>query len=259
MKKYFKTALLFLKINLQTDLFYRFDAFFTFVTSFVFMMTFIWSLRFTFDKVPLIRGYGYDQLFVFVVLGQLWFFLVYMFAYRNFQFMANLINKGTLDIYLLKPLDLRKLTPFLKFNFRTLAPIVLAVVLILGKIDIFTLSLWQILGVAFFFLNGVLTTYFITSIFISLNFWTGRNDAVFKVLFELPRLITTPIDFFPFLVKEFFIFVIPVAVMINPSFQIIYGKADPFLLIWSLALTVITYIISIIVWKMGLKQYTSAN
>ncbi len=259
MRSTFRLIALFIKLNLQKDFIYRFNGLFYLITSLVYIGTFILALQFILGKIPSIRGFGYDQLFVILMLGQLWWFGISILVRKNFSHLGEAINRGTLDMYLVKPIKIRLVTPFLQFDFKHVPPAVVVLILLSTKINISVLSVWQILGAIIYFLNGIFIIYSIVSLFTSFSFWVGRNNAIFDILIELPDLVKLPLEFFPAFLQGVFIFVFPIALMINPTFQIIYGKTDAFLLIWALVVSFGLCLLSEVIWRQGLKRYVSAN
>ncbi len=259
MRKNIDLIIQYIKLNLQTELTYRSNLIFTFISAMTYVFVFVLSLKFVFNYVPQIGGYNYDQLYVILMLSQLWWYANVLVARKNFQYIAKAINNGTLDYHLLKPYSFRILTPFLKFDFRHLMPIIITVFLLFIKLDFSSIGILQWLGAILFFMNGVLVAYSITSIFTSFSFWVGRNNSIFDISLEMPDLVRIPIEFFPFIVKGFFIFFVPVIIMVNPTFQILYNNMDYILLAEALIISLVLFFISEFTWKYGLKNYTSAN
>lgn len=259
MKRNINLIIQYIKLNLQTELAYRSNLVFTFIAAMTYVFVFALSLKFVFNYVPVVNGFTYDQLFIILMLSQLWWYANVLFVRKNFQYIAKAINNGTLDYYLLKPYSFRIITPFLKFDFRHIMPLVITVLLMMTQLDFFSISISRWFLAIFFFANGVLVAYSITSIFTSFNFWVGRNNSIFDITLEMPDLVRIPIEFFPNLVKGFFIFFVPIIIIVNPTFQILYNNIDYVLLAEALIISLVLFLVSELVWKMGLKNYTSAN
>lgn len=259
MRKILKLIKLFIKLNLQKDLIYTFNAFFSFLSASIYLLTFLLSLKYVFNHIPTILGFSYDQLFTLVVLVEAWWYSNMIIARKSFQYITNLINKGTLDFFLTRPVKFRILIPFLQFDFRHVLPLILSIILIFPKLTALSLSAFQVIGALFFFLNGVLIIYSITSIFTTFNFWVGRNTAIFDLIIEMPDLVKLPLEFFPGVLKIVFTVVVPITVILNPTFQILYGQFNPLFLLFAFAMNIILFLLSEFVWRQGLRNYTGAG
>ena len=259
MRKILKLIKIFIKLNLQKDLIYTFNAFFSLLSASAYLLTFLLSLKYVFNYIPTVLGFSYDQLFTMVVLAQTWWFSNMIIVRKNFQYITRSINNGMLDFLLIKPVKFRILVPFLQFDFRHLLPWILSIVLICPKVIALPITILQVVGAIFFFFNGILITYSITSIFTSLNFWVSRNTAIFDITMEMPDLIKLPLEFFPGVLKIIFTVFFPITVMLNPTVQILYGKFTPSFLLSAFLINVVLFLISELVWRQGLKNYSSAG
>jgi ABC-2 type transport system permease protein len=259
MKKKTRIILKLIALNFEKDFAYRWNFLATLMSSLAYLTTFILGLDFLFSKVGLIGNYSFDQLYVLLMFSQLWWYVNMMFAARSFGEIARLINNGQLDYFLLKPIQFRWITPFLVFGSRDFVPLSVTFILMLFKLNIFALNFDQIIAALFFFLNGVIISYSIISILTTLVFFSGRNSIAGDVIFEFPDLIKIPANFFIGTLKPIFTFLIPITIILNPTFQILYNKIDWKLLVTAVLMNIILFIISETFWKIGLKNYTSAN
>lgn len=182
-----------------------------------------------------------------------------IFVRKGHQLIMNYINSGNLDYLLLKPISIRSIMPFIKFDFRHFLPAIAMSLLILAKLVAYNLSLFDYMFIIFYTVVGIIITYELTSIFITTGFWAGRNDAIFNFKIELPDLIKLPMDFYSGIFSTIFTVVIPIALILNPIFQIIQGTVDANFLIFTIIYTIIISIFAEWFWKFGLKHYTSAN
>jgi ABC-2 type transport system permease protein len=259
MKKTLRLIVIFLKLNLQKDMVYQLNALLNMIAVVTFIASFVLTMQLVTAKVPVIKGFSYDQLYIIIMLGQLWWYVTMMFVYKNFQHIADCINTGALDSYLIRPLNFRFLLPFFQFDFRHVLPTILVIVLIFLKINFFALTVNQIVGAIVFFSLGILITYSVTLLFTSFNFWTGRNNAIFSVLFELPDIVRLPVEFFPVIAQGIFVYAFPVILLVNPTFQILYGRYDVNLLVSTVIVAGVLFVASELIWVKGLKRYSSAN
>ncbi len=258
MKRYFTIIGLLTSLSFQRDVTYRFEALFTMFSIATYMATYIFSLQFTFQKISSVAGYSYEELYTLLLLGQLWWFLNMVFARKNFQNLMKQINSGSLDFLLLKPIRWGWLIPFLEFDWRHVPAALVTLWLILKQYN-FELSLFQSINLVFFLTESMVLTFMITKFFTALNFWVGRNTAIFDITIELPFLVGLPAAFYVGFFKFLFLFVVPVVVIANPAFVILSGRPAGWLFLQLTALTLIWTILATLTWKRGLKNYVSAN
>ena len=258
MKKFLRISFHLIKINIEKDLIYSFNTWFLLFTTFFYSVTFLLSLKFVFMQVDSILGYSFEQLAILTLGGQLFWYVHVVFVRKSMQNLADLIHEGKLDMMLVKPVSMRRIIPFLEFDQRHVLPSILASGVIAYFLRSYDLSVIQIIGIIGFFINGMIISFFITLIFVTFTFWSGRNDAVFNILMSLVDILRLPMSFFPGFLKPLF-FVIPAIPILNPSLQIINGRVDTWLIIVSLLITSVLFIIAEFMWRLGLKNYTSAN
>ena len=206
------------------------------------------------------QGYSYEQIFLVFMLSEVWWYSNVVLIRTNFRFISELINRGNLDFYLLKPYNLKLFIPVIQIDLRMVFSLIMGLsILLYYTARSFDFEWFRIIGATLFFLNGLAIMYFFTAIFTYLNFWVGRNNSIFDITFEFPELVKIPLDFFPFILKGVFIFIMPVILMVNPAFMILLNRIDYSILILSIIMSLLLFIISEMLWKKGLKRYTSAN
>lgn len=121
------------------------------------------------------------------------------------------------------------------------------------------MSIISVLYSFIFLVNSIIIVYSLTSIFASINMGGKRNLAIFDITFELASTIQIPYIFFSSTFRFIFTFIIPVTILVNPIYMILYRDIEMSLLIYFLTIGVILFIFSEFVWKIGLKKYTSAS
>ena len=260
MKKAIDLILFYIKMNFQVALTYRANVLFSLVASLSYFITLILPLKFIFRYIPSLHGYSYEQFFLIFMLSEVWWYSNVVLIRTNFKFIADLINRGNLDFYLLKPYRLKLFIPVLQLDSRMFFSLIMGLsILFYYTTRSFDFGWIRIIGAVLFFLNGIAIMYFFTAIFTYLNFWVGRNNSIFDITFEFPELVKIPLDFFPFVLKGAFIFIMPVILMVNPAFMILLNRIDYSILAISIIMSLLLFIVSEILWKNGLKRYTSAN
>ncbi len=259
MKKYLKISSLLIKLNIEKDLVYSLNTWFLLATTIFYSLAFILSLRFVYMEVSTIMGYTFNQLLLIMLGGQLFWFTHQVFVRKSLQSLSGLINNGKLDMFLSKPISIKRLIIFLEFDQRHIIPSLITLGVIAFMLSDYDLSFWQILGIALFFINGLMISFFFTAIFTFMTFWSGRNTAIFELVMNMVDIVRLPVPFFSPFLKLFFTFIIPAIPIVNPSFQILYNDLHWSLVGETVFVTLVLWVISEFLWHYGLKNYTSAN
>lgn len=259
MKKYIAIIIKLVKLNFQKDMIYRLNALFTFISSTIYTITFVLGLWYVFKDIETIKGVTYREIFLLIMLGQLWWYFNVIFVRENFQHIIKSINNGMLDIYLLKPMNFRALIPFLQFDMRHIFPMIICIFLIVLNVNFENVSWWDILLAWMYFINSVVMAFSWTSIFASLNMSGKRNMAIFDITSELPPIMQIPLVFFPHILRIFFIYVIPANLLITPVYMLLSKNSNCYILLASALMGIFYFLLSELMWKSSLKKYTSAS
>jgi ABC-2 type transport system permease protein len=249
----------YISLNIQKDVAYKADSIVTFISANSYIVTFIAALTFIYKDGFTVGGYTYDELFVLLILAQTWWMLNLIFVRKSMQLLATSINTGTLDFYLLKPMRLRALLPFLSFDTRHIWPFLVCLVLFIWKAYPHMASIPQIFLVLLYLVIGIIIIFSFTLFFVSLTFWVGRNNAVFDLSIEFPELIKLPTTFFGGIPEFIFTYILPVILIANPVYQFVFGVIVIKFLVIAALYTATTLILSNIFWTVSLKRYTSAS
>jgi len=182
-----------------------------------------------------------------------------VFSRKNLQFFEQSITNGSIDYFFVKPIKLKLILPFIQFDFRHTYPILFTLFVLGYLLVILKTSILQVFFAIILFTNGITICYLINLIFVLFALWGKRSKGIFEVFFEMHDVVRVPIEFFPIILKFAFIFLLPIILILNPSFQILFGNFDIRLTIIAILTTLILLVISNIVWKKGMKAYSSAN
>lgn len=204
----------------------------------------------------------YDQALLYLSI----FFLVdtigFTFFIKNFSTFPEYISEGKLDIVLTKPVDSQFFVSMRYFSltslFSTLPPLGLFIRQI-GRLHVALDPYHVFLFVLF--LVCTLTIYysiwFITNLIL---FWVHRIDALHEFFVTIWRFMQFPPDIFQGVIRLFFLFIVPILLTIEVPMQALTGStiniSHIFLLVGA---SVLSLLISRILWKMGLRRYQSTG
>jgi ABC-2 type transport system permease protein len=114
-------------------------------------------------------------------------------------------------------------------------------------------------GFLFFMAVGVFMTYGFTLIPQLLSFWVSSFGGVYAVFWALWDYNNMPMAIYPKIIRDFGIFVIPVFLVTNWAGLFALGRLSAGEIAWGIIAPVIVFMIAYVMWKFGIRRYTSAN
>lgn len=175
--------------------------------------------------------------------------------------LPEMINIGTLDFILLKPLNPRFTVSCNEFDIPQIKNIIINIAGLMYcfiKLNIemtpLTLSVYLLLS-----LNGLFLIYCIMFILMSLAFWFMRMDIVMGIGSELITIGNKPMQIYPRLLQKILIFVIPLFVCFN--FPILFAVKDlsAYYILYSFAASGIFFLLSNVIFKRGVRRYVGSG
>ncbi|ERF61826.1 ABC-2 family transporter protein [Treponema socranskii subsp. socranskii VPI DR56BR1116 = ATCC 35536] len=175
--------------------------------------------------------------------------------------LPEMINTGTLDFILLKPLNQRFTISFNEFDIPQIKNIIINITGLTYcfiKLNIRMTSLKLLLYILLS-LNGFFLIYSIMFILMSLAFWFMRMDIVMGIGSELITIGNKPMQIYPRLLQKILIFVIPLFVCFN--FPILFAVKDLSVsyILYSFAASFIFFLLSNFIFKEGVRRYVGSG
>ena len=171
------------------------------------------------------------------------------------------IRSGSFDYVLLKPLDAQFMVSAQTFNVEKLFDL-------LAALGLVTYAFYERgyvpsaadigLGIALFF-AGLAAMYSLWIICAAASFWVVRLDNLIYLLGAIFDTARWPVHVFKGVWRLFFTFVIPVAVMTTFPAMALLGRLDSRTAIATIAGSLAMLVISRIVWRAAIRNYTSAS
>ncbi|NCS72170.1 MAG: hypothetical protein GW775_02800 [Candidatus Magasanikbacteria bacterium] len=224
---------------------------------FGFFIVFIFSL---FRVTSSIAGYSkYEVLLFFFVFNLV--DVVAQGLFRGIYVFRNQVRTGTFDFVLTRPLRslfyvLFQLSDLLDLLF--LIPIVVGLIYVIFHLPVFPSSIQLFLFGLFFFVSLlILTSFHIIAATIMVRYvdadqavWLYRD---FMTLGRFPpEILSGGLQFF-------FTILIPIIVVVAFPTKILLGILSPLWMLVGIVIAALFFLISLLLWNSGLKQYSSAS
>lgn len=226
----------------------------------------IWTA--IFQKAAIIKGYTYQEMMTYIIIGWLISFLMANFGFETL--ISDHIQKGELSNFLSKPINYINYLIVLSIgraSFTLSVAFLVNILLVLLFRDSFIFSknifVWLIL------LAMIMVGYFIKLFFSILigfiSFWTTDNSGIFYSLNTLSKFLSGayfPINILPAAFLNFSLALPFIYTFYFPT-QLYLGKISILRGLQGLGLEIIwvgiLYLAVKVVWRMGLKKYESVG
>lgn len=179
----------------------------------------------------------------------------------NFDNFPQLVNKGKLDTFLLKPLDAQLSLSLWNIKIMSLSRVMVGIIFMVYVISVYQLSV-NFAGIFIsipLFVFGIGLYYSIWSIVTTLTIWFDRATNIVEILHSIQGVMRLPPVVFQELSITLFMIVFPLAVIASTPVGLFLGSpsiTDVLLLIF---LSFLFLLISRKFWIFALRSYTSAS
>jgi len=180
----------------------------------------------------------------------------------NFIHLSEEIRSGKMDFMLLLPVNTRFLISLRQVDLGGFvnAATGLGIMAYAAHRLHWSPTIGQALVFVVLCLAGVLIHYSLMTMICSVSFWTVRAQGLVWGYYNLFSLARLPDEAFRGLFKAFFTFAVPMLLVANvPVKWLLARLASPWEMALLLVASVVTLLVSEMVWRFALKHYTSAS
>lgn len=197
------------------------------------------------------------QGFYFFAINLFWFFFDV-----SLNTLSNNIYDGKIDLWITKPMSAQFLASFNEFHIPSLVNLLYGFAVFICALvkQQIVLSITQVLSVLLIVVLSNIIFYSISFIVYCLTFWVGRLRAIHGILDVIFDDATSiPTDAYKGGLKFLFYFVVPVAITVTIPTSIVFFDFDSKMLLYYFVFAVLVYLLSRIVWRLGLRTYSSVS
>jgi len=169
---------------------------------------------------------------------------------------------GQMDMLMVKPGSLQFMQTFGSFDFAMTCPnVTVGIILICSGwaragIPVTFTSLG---GFLFFLLTGIILTYAVSLIPALLVFWVTSVNGVYTLFSALWDFNNMPMALYGKTIQRIGTFIIPVFMLTNWAGLFALKQLSAVQIIWGIVLPAIMLLVTRLMWKRGMRRYTSAN
>lgn len=254
-----KLYMKFIKTSLSEFFIYRSTAILTSIIGFLFFSIEILAGIVYFEFSDNILGYSRNDYLLIIIFANLITNLYNLFFVVAHENLAETIIEGELDYTLIRPVNSFYYYALNRLDISSIINIAINLIALKYIISYYTISPLQNLYIIIFLLLGVLLQFVLNQFFVELTFWKERATSIMAIPEYLFDFSIRPKSFYPYIIRLLLTFVIPVLVATNGPIMILKGENIILETIILAAFVIIGFIICQIMWKKGLKKYTSSN
>lgn len=261
MKKLFRLFFQLLAINFKYFLEYRISLLLSFFLTFFWILSYIVFVEVIFYNINTLAGLNKGQvllIFSFYYLFQTIGNIIYR---DNFEEFADNMRRGELDFILTKPVPHRMMIFCHKMRFDFLSSFVIVVFLMIYSYQNLDQP-FEIIPFAigcFYSIVGTIIFYCLLSMISSLAFWLNRNETLGVLIWNLSQISRYPRQIFNKMFAFILTFILPFALLASIPAEISLRLVEKEYLVYTIIVTVVIYSLSLLLWKLGIKRYSSAS
>lgn len=231
------------------------------MTDAVFLIIYFIFFSVLFSKIPSIVGWERDEFILLVGTFHMVNSLFLSIFYPNLVMLPEHIKGGTLDHFLLKPMEAQLLISIHTIDIGSLFNILLGLSLVISSALNLSLSftLGQILGFFLTILSGISILYNLFFIIVASSFWLQDASWCASLYLTLNNYMDKPMEIYPGVIRRVLIYFVPMALVANIPSGILLNRDVKYFILIELLIMGILFCLSRKIWNTGINKYESAS
>ena len=259
--RYLRLYLHFLRFSFSRAMEFRVDFFFRVVMDIIFYLIQFIFFKILYLHTPILGGWSLDQMSIFIAA------FIFVDAFHMTVFANNTwwfpiaINRGDLDYYLTRPVSTFFFLGFKEFAANSLINLVMATGLLVYTLLTYSDNLGWFNTISFILLliNGAFLYFMTFLIFLMTVFWSQSPRGFSDIFYAAEKVFQRPDGIFSGYFRRFFLYILPFSAMASLPVRFLFEENQFFVFMQIFAASSFIYLLVYILWKKGLKDYSSAS
>ena len=261
-KKHLTIYVLFLKFSVMSQMEYRFNFIGNLSMETGYLCVKLSYVIVVYRSGVTINGLSPDEILLFIgTFVTLTGIYAGLFMINNFTLRSK-IKDGDLDLLLTKPVSLQFMATLRQADLTIFSVDVIAGLIMVsiawGRLGI-PVTLFHVGGYAAFAVLSCLVAYSLFLLPQILSFWLMNTSAIAEISDSFWDFNNMPMDIYNNTIRQIGVFILPIFVISNFPPMFVLHKMPSIYLAWSVLLPVILLYLVRLLWKRGLRSYSSAS
>lgn len=257
--RYLRIFYLYARMSYLRALEYRLNFVFNYLATVMHNIGYIVFIGAVLSQVPTVVGWTFDNMLTLFAVNQFVVYLTWAIFYESIVLFPSLIKTGDLDQLLKLPINSRFTVSVFHHNADLPLPLLTTLGVMIYSLRNAPVEFHNVLLFILLLIAGLIILYNTFFAIISICFWTVEGEDLPAMVSEFTSYARYPSNVFPQLVKLFFVFIIPILLVIYVP---VAGLLN--ILTWdfvaaTILMLVVTSVVSQKIWKLGLRHYSSAS
>lgn len=259
--RYCRLYLQFIKFSVGRAMEFRFDFYFRIIMDVFYYLVNIAFFKILFIHAGSLGDWTEPQAMIFVGCFIMVDAINMTLFSNNTWMIPQLVNKGDLDYYLVRPV-----TSFFMVNFREFA--VNSFINLLMTLGFLIYALWAYpepisLGRYVLFtillINGAWVFHLARLLFLLPVFWTHTGRGFEMVFWSMEKFAERPHGIYKGWIRVVLMTVLPFCVMAAIPAEMIFNKNPWFYAVWGIGTGIIFFMLILLIWRIAIRGYSSAS
>ena len=214
-----------------------------------------------YSNVTLIKGWSKNEMLLLVLMTNFLDSVITFLFNAGLSEIPQMINNGTLDFVMIKPVNKRFYLTFRKFELSQVINIAINLIFsayIIRKMQI-DFSIGKILVFLLLLILSVIIMYNIYFFVMILSFWTVKIDIGITLFYQLFNVGNKPADIFSNVLKLVFTYVFPIFIAFNYPVKFLVNQLSGRQVAVSAIVAVVSFCSTSLIFKLSLKKYSSVG
>lgn len=261
MMRYLKLYAHFLRFSFSKAMEFRVDFFFRVVMDIIFYAVQFAFFHIIYLHTPILAGWDMEQMRVFIV-SYIFIDALHMTVFStNCWWLPIYINRGDLDYYLTKPVSTLFFLSLKDFAANSFLNLIIAAGLLWWALSSYPgeLSSLKIGVYLLLLLNGTFLYFLVNLLFLLAVFWTQSPRGFGDLFFSVSHIMERPDRIYRGIARKAFVYLLPFALMASYPARFLLEE-NQWGLLWTVfGVTLAFFLLIQVVWRLGLRSYSSAS
>jgi ABC-2 type transport system permease protein len=250
------------RASVMADITFRFNFFLGIVRQGLWLLVFVLMIDVIFRNTASLAGWEKSEVLIILALSRFIEGSMHMFVVPNLiNLVFEAVPNGTFDFYLTKPLPLQFYTAFRQPSTESIGNVAAGIILLTYAVSLpeisVTASQWLLFGILIAL--SIIIYYNLLFLTAACVFFLERFQGIWGFWSIFSEPLTVPFDIFPRTPRLAMTYLIPLAFIVFVPAQAATGKISWQYVPTAVGAAIIMILITNIVWRAGLRRYSSAS